>query len=271
MFKNEEEVIEEWLTHYIEQGVDHFYLIDNGSTDNYMDVIKPYMNRITLIHDEQTGNDTQIPIYNRHIKPVLHESTWVIGIDLDEFMYTKTGTIASTLRAIDDNTIGQILVPWKYFGSSGHLYQPKSLRDSFVYRKQTPYLAPTKMICKSEALEEIGIHSSKIRDGYKTVNPCLQFMSDGGARASNYTDMNLTEELLDNSLFKLNHYIVQSLDWFRRIKMTRGSANFGSNHRNEEYFKQWDCNDIFDDDLVHKNYWVFALLVIYILYIHMKL
>jgi hypothetical protein len=34
MFKNESSIIQEWLEHYLAEGVQHFYLIDNGTTDN---------------------------------------------------------------------------------------------------------------------------------------------------------------------------------------------------------------------------------------------
>ena len=42
MFKNESMIIQEWIKHYIEEGVEHFYLIDNGSTDDYYEKIKMY-------------------------------------------------------------------------------------------------------------------------------------------------------------------------------------------------------------------------------------
>ena len=36
IFKNESHILKEWIEHYINEGVDKFYLIDNGSTDNYI-------------------------------------------------------------------------------------------------------------------------------------------------------------------------------------------------------------------------------------------
>jgi hypothetical protein len=33
IIKNEEMIIKEWIKHYIWQGVQHFYIIDNESTD----------------------------------------------------------------------------------------------------------------------------------------------------------------------------------------------------------------------------------------------
>ena len=53
MFKNENSVIKEWLDHNIAVGVEHFYLIDNGSTDGYANILHPYMHRglVTLVAD----------------------------------------------------------------------------------------------------------------------------------------------------------------------------------------------------------------------------
>lgn len=42
MFKNEADIIEEWLDHHIYHGVEHFYLIDDYSTDDVMGRLEPY-------------------------------------------------------------------------------------------------------------------------------------------------------------------------------------------------------------------------------------
>ena len=71
IFKNESAALEEWLNHYIKEGVDHFYLIDNGSTDNYADILQKY-NCITLFKDDR--KQIQIPAYNTHILPLAIKS-----------------------------------------------------------------------------------------------------------------------------------------------------------------------------------------------------
>jgi Glycosyl transferase family 2 len=48
IFKNEADGLEEWLQHYLDLGVSHFYLIDNDSTDNFMPIIEKYKKNITL-------------------------------------------------------------------------------------------------------------------------------------------------------------------------------------------------------------------------------
>ena len=45
LFKNESHSIKEWLEHYLYQGVEHFYLVDDDSTDNTREILKPYVEK----------------------------------------------------------------------------------------------------------------------------------------------------------------------------------------------------------------------------------
>ena len=95
MFKNEATIIESWLQHYIDEGVEHFYLIDNGSTDNFKSRINRFMHKITLISD-----NTRFPAVNNigpqqylqnkyFLDKVKKESEWVFICDIDEYLYNK--------------------------------------------------------------------------------------------------------------------------------------------------------------------------------------
>ena len=78
-FKNEGHVLEEWLLHYIHRGVDHFYLINDGSTDNYMTIVDKYSKYITLIQNEITTKNVgrQILIYETYFRKHLKDTKWV--------------------------------------------------------------------------------------------------------------------------------------------------------------------------------------------------
>ena len=43
LFKNEASILKEWIEHYLHHGVEHFYLINDNSTDNFLDVLQPYV------------------------------------------------------------------------------------------------------------------------------------------------------------------------------------------------------------------------------------
>lgn len=242
IFKNESHIMKEWLDHYIREGVDHFYLIDNGSTDKYEHILDKYKGRVTLFHDPEKGHKVQGKIYQRHIFPIFKDTKWMLCVDLDEFMYAKIGTLKSELMKKDYDNVGQIMVPWKMFGSSGHVKQPSNVIKSFLYRKKLPFhcFGSYKTICKTEAIEDIdGVHwYEHVKDGYRTI----KYPEQAG----------LTEEDQKDIPFQLNHYIVQSWEWYRDTKMTRGDSNFENNGRTEDSFKEWDNNDVLDDELALK-------------------
>jgi hypothetical protein len=65
-----------------------------------------------------------------------------------------------------------------------------------------------------------------------------------------------SEELLKDSCLHLNHYAIQSWEWFSKVKMTRGDASSPAvDHlRDKKYFDAYDNNIVIDDELHHKKY-----------------
>ena len=51
IFKNEAPFLKEWIDYHTIVGVDHFYLYNNNSDDNYKEVLEPYIRQgiVTLI------------------------------------------------------------------------------------------------------------------------------------------------------------------------------------------------------------------------------
>ena len=275
IFKNEEEILEEWLLHYINEGCYHFFLIDNGSTDNYKVIINKYNKFITLVTDNTKYE--QVLLYNIYFKDVIKQYIWILICDLDEFVYTrkKFKTISSYLNTID-NTINQIIIPWKCFGSNGFntldKKEPKSVIQTFtkrmIYDNNNNYnpgiikinnhnCTLYKCIIRSNKLKQLGIHNHNIID--KKVlynNNIITDITNQEINNNNY--IKCSEEILNSSILHLNHYIIRSLDWFTRIKMTRGSADniIYTNSRNLDYYHKIDdvANNIVDLELSLKKY-----------------
>ena len=89
IFKNEKIILRQWIEHYLREGVDHFYLIDNGSTDNYHSTIKDYLSKISLVRDGRRFHQgTQQYLYcNTFMLTATHETKWLIVCDIDEYIY----------------------------------------------------------------------------------------------------------------------------------------------------------------------------------------
>jgi hypothetical protein len=251
IFKNEGHIINEWIEHHLREGVDHFYLIDNGSNDGYN--ITKYNKYVDLVIDPT--KHSQSKLYNKYyLNKVKRETEWLMVIDLDEFMYSTNGfhTITEFLSQLRP-TINQVSVPNKIFGSSGHVYQPDSVIKNMVYRfcYNTPAKVAIKSITKTKYIKMIDIHRCLTYDNRTLSNNRLHSFGN------KITD-DISEDILKNSFLHLNHYVVQSFEWYRTVKMTRGDVLYqtkDSNYRTLDFFNVHNEQAIhYDDELKYKTY-----------------
>lgn len=119
IFKDEADYLKEWIEYHKIVGVEHFYLYNNLSSDNYLEVLKPYIDNgdVTLI--DWTIKQGQMQSYQHWIDNYKNETKWVGFIDLDEFVVPNTtDNIYAFLKQFDDNR-PVIIISWRYFGTSG--------------------------------------------------------------------------------------------------------------------------------------------------------
>lgn len=127
IFKDESLILKEWIEYNLLIGVDHFYLYNNNSTDNYNDILKPYIDKdiVTLI-EWNFPPPSQFPAYEHFFKTYWSDTKWVAFIDLDEFICPfRDVTITDWIKSYDK--YGSVVVYWKQFGTSGKLYNDNSL------------------------------------------------------------------------------------------------------------------------------------------------
>lgn len=119
IFKNESTYLKEWIEYHKLVGVQHFYLYNNLSEDNYKDVLQEYINCNIVTLVDWPYPQGQIDAYKDCIQNYSKESRWIGFIDLDEFVVPLTEkNIYDFLRKYNKNA-GSILIYWKIFGSSG--------------------------------------------------------------------------------------------------------------------------------------------------------
>jgi hypothetical protein len=278
MFKNEYHVIKEFIEHYIQQGVDNFLMIDNNSDDNYYEILKPYIDNkiVDLISD--SNKHSQVMCINNNFLEKSKIYDWVIVCDLDEFIYArkKYKNIKEYLISLDES-VSQVFIPWKMFGSNGYntieKEQPDNLFKTFtkrtnydkkngfqgVIQSENKNYSYTKSIVKTKYLTEFGIHSHKTLNNNYISSDNNNNSLLNNQYESNFCFSLISEDILENSFLHLNHYAIQSLNWFMKIKATRGDVYSYSNEnvRNENYFHYYDIcsNDIIDEELynIKKN------------------
>ena len=239
VFKNEAHILEEWILHYLHHGVEQFFLVNDNSNDDYMRIIDKYSNYITLMHNDIVTKDVgrQSRIYEKYFRQHLDKTKWMASIDLDEFLYSPTSVnIQNILRKYEN--YAQIRVDWLHFGSNEHTIQPHSVVEGFtkraVYESSKPYHSH-KTIYQTHSLISFDVHSQRV---------------NGPTVHLKYDDTNKPDLII-------NHYAIQSLDFFMKIKSTRGDLDNWFDHqkleRNRQYFDSYDINEIDDCILYDQN------------------
>lgn len=249
IFKNKALAMREWLNHYVREGVEHFYMIDNGSTDNWQSEVKGFP--VTIYWDPEKNKQSEH--YNNYfLEEVKRNSEWVMVVDLDEFMYSRKSykTIPEYLDSLDNN-INKIEVRGKMFSSNGHIKQPKSIIKGFTKRLKNKFTM-VNSIYRSSVLTKLNIHTHNLNGKASNYYP-----ESGSEISKNIILLPniINEEELNKAPLHLNHYAIQSGEWFRDIKMTRGDVAYSTinNVRNEKYFKQYDWNYLEDKELAVKS------------------
>ena len=223
IMKNEAMNLKIWIDHYIWQGVDHIYIIDNNSDDTSVQIIEDLINNgypITLykLYEKYKQAEHYRYVYN---KENLQEKTkWLIIADLDEFFYCNNSKISNKLQNYED--YDYITSKWRIFGSNNCIEHPKDIRISLTKRVKKlsifgKYIFQTKNIYSSF----LQVH--ELNDGYNNK-------------------INLSE------IFRLNHYQIQSKEYFEKVKMTRGDVHYITIIRDWDYFDNINKDTNYEDN-----------------------
>jgi len=263
IFCNESHILKEWIETHYHFGCRRFFLVNNNSTDNYMDILQPYIQKklVTLYtfsekHKQEFINNEII------LKNARGKVKWLAILDLDEFLYPpnpnpKYKKITDILAKREYNVggIGGIVCPWVFFGSSGHIKQPPKVIDNFTYRDSydNPNRINVKTIYNLQYTKKIIVHNGEFLPNYYSVESNSKYSP---RKPNNSVFIELKEEDLQNHAYDLviNHYAIQSWDFFRNVKMTRGDVHSlnSDNIRNKEYFESYDKNEVLDECLKNK-------------------
>jgi hypothetical protein len=129
LFKNESACLKEWIEYHRLIGVDHFYLYNNFSADNYKAVLRPYIkqNLVTLIEwpnlipensDCLWSLSTQLTAYENALKWSAKAKTkWLVFLDVNEFLVSPRGEKISDILYQHEDSPG-IILSVEYYDAS---------------------------------------------------------------------------------------------------------------------------------------------------------
>ena len=137
-FKNEARYLPEWIDFHHLAGFEHFYLYNNNSTDNFLDVLEPYIEQgVLTVHDwpavpASPGADLHC------IENYRDQAKWIAFLDADEFLFAGDGADLKEVLS-DFEPSPAVAVNWIYFGSNGHEQRPQgSVIENYTRRAAAP-------------------------------------------------------------------------------------------------------------------------------------
>lgn len=240
--KNESKYIEEWIAFHKAIGIDKIYLYDNGSDDNMVAKIKPFIDEGFVTLNTILGSKQQLNANNDAIKKYGSQCKYMAFIDCDEMLMPTN--LSLNINNIIDKIIesvpnaGGIGVNWCMFGSSHHNKQPKGLVcENFVWRAKVPGGKGTECIKTIAIPECIKVfkqpHYPIYKKGFYNINTNGDIIPEWYSKINNYC------------MLKLNHYFTKSKEeWIARH--SKGHSCMGAT-RTLDDFNAHDNNDILDE------------------------
>ncbi len=222
ILKDEAPNMEEWLCHHMAIGVDHFFLYDNGSTDELHEVLRPYADYgvVTTVYFPMRGLQRDA---NNHVVRFFGDTTeWIAYVDIDEFLVPENDESISEVMARYPDA-EQVLLSRKEFCYSGHRTPPTGLVTE-NYREhsvQVPRVGTSEILAKPiirpRGTARVGIHNATTVHG-RTVNTAGEPTSERATVIADPSYANL----------QMNHYFTKSWQEFqaKRNRATTSTHSF---------------------------------------------
>lgn len=216
IFQDEAPYLREWLEYHKLVGVEHFYLYNNESKDNFNDILAPYIasGEVTLIdwpnkpvpkhRNRRYGpwvTSTQAPAYYNAIEIAKGETDWLAVIDLDEFIVPVASMSLNTYLDKFSN-YSQLVIKWQIYGTSN------------VYSLPAGTLLIEKLIMKSLPSEDLNNSTKTIIKPDDVTDFCWiphKFNVKPGCQELSCS----LDEL------RINHYINRTIEYFNNVKIKK--------------------------------------------------
>lgn len=254
IFKNEGNYIKEWLDYHLLAGVEHFYLYNNDSTDNYQAVLAPYIEANLVTLTDWSGKLMMYPAYDDAIEKHRFECKYMAFIDLDEFIFPKTNR--SITEVVDEILLknpqaAALGVNWQCFGSNGQekADYSRGVLERFTRRAPRDWfvIVDDKDMTGNVTIKSI-VNPRRV-DCWWSPHYASYFRDFYSVNADGEKTLYISSYPIASDKIVINHYYVKSREEFLN-KVNRGSPCRVANHRNMEMFDFNDHNEEFDDGIL---------------------
>lgn len=204
IMKNEKPYLKEWIEYHKLQGVEHFYLCDNDSTDGSHAYLQPYIQQGLITYIPMTGKNQQLVCYDKVVKEYGAKSKWMAFIDLDEFLVPlKADNMVDFLQEFED--VSEVSLQWMNYGDNGLFKRQEGLVTEAFTSHGAKLNHTVKSIVRPDSVIDfkafganhyIPVRGKSVNEYHKPVSYMLSFNISGDkARVNHYVTKSFAEFL----------------------------------------------------------------------------
>lgn len=239
---NEEPYVKEWLDYHLLAGVNHFYIYDHESTDNFKQILQPYIDAGIVTYTFFPGQCSQMAAYIDAVHRFRFLSRYMAFVDSDEFIFPQNNkTVVEVLDEIfaEHPDAAGLVMNWRMFGSNNleTADYSKGVLERFTRRAEIA----------SDTVKSI-TNPRKIKVFHQPHAPqyfenCSAINENGGFVPAYLNNPPTTSKIV------MNHYYIKSREEYER-KVNRGRADISKLGYNSNDFDHSKNNEVFDDSIL---------------------
>lgn len=222
IFQDEAPYLKEWIEFHKLMGVQHFYLYNHASRDDYQKVLAPYLEEVELFdwpfpHQNMAEwNEIQCQAYRDAVKRAKGKVKWLAFLDVDEFLFpTREDNLVAFLADFEE--FGEVSANWQMFGTSDVPKIPpgKLLIETLVLKAPENFIENrhVKSIVRPECVTGLECpHFCFLMQGFRQVT------------AQKVPFIGHMTPRVDVSQLRINHYWTRDEHFFHSIKLPRRQA-----------------------------------------------
>jgi hypothetical protein len=214
MYRDHAHYLREWIEFHRLVGVERFFLYDNGSADDHLEVLAPYTDGEVVVHPWSSPASVKqgapwglSAAFDDCLRRHRHDARWIAFIDVDEFIFSPTGRRLPEVLTGFEAWPG-VCVSRVDYGTSGHRSKPPGLViESYLHRRsyESGYKELVKSIVDPARTRRcFNAHRFLYEDG---------FAVDENGRPLDESAPNRSDVSL--SLLRVNHYLTKSEEEYR--------------------------------------------------------
>jgi hypothetical protein len=190
MFKNEGDILKEWIEHYKLFGINHIYLINDNSTDNGLEICNQYSDLVTVFNIDPNILDVkgrQVSAYNKYFNFLIGQPAWALVCDIDEFIFPVLSTTFH--EVLITFNVNHITMPAYEFGFNSD-EQPSEIVNNCILRRSN-----------SLYIDKDGRYYMK---SFVKLNSIKEFKS------VHHQSLDKSIVICNSNIIRFNHYPLQS-------------------------------------------------------------